>query len=119
MKEQKYRELLWKKASKEFDDFKNKMLNEKKEAIFITAYRISILNDFTNMCDRYCNCLSLDEVKALLKKDYPVHTLYSYYMKSEAGSVDDMHEAIWYQLSNDVKALKEEQKSKKQDKNAR
>lgn len=119
MSEQKYRDLLWKKASKEFEDFKKEQLNESKKIIFDNAYKISMLSDFTDMCDPDCGCLSLDEVKALLKEDYPVHTLYNYYMDTDEGSISDLYEAIWYQLSNDVKVYKEEQKSKKQNKDVR
>lgn len=119
MNEQKYRELLWKNASKELEEYRIEKLKESKENLFEDAYSIAVIKDFTIMCDPECKKLSLDEVKVLLKEDYPVHTLYNYYMDTDSGSISDLYEAIWYQLSNDVKAFKEEQKTKKQDKNAR
>lgn len=118
-KENKLRQQLWKKASKELEEFKNEQLNESKESIFDNAYKIALLNDFTDMFDPNYGCFSLDEVKALLKEEYPVHVLYNYYMDTDVGGIDDLYEAIWYQLSNDVKAFKEEEKFKKHDKDAR
>lgn len=117
-KERKIREQLWKKASKELEEYKNEVLSESKEKIFEDAYSIAIIKDCTFMCDPECGCFSLDEVKVLLKEKYPVHTLYNYYMDTDEGSINDLYEAIWYQLSEDVKSFKEET-LKKQNKDAR
>ncbi len=113
--EKTLREKLWKKASKEFDDLKNDILKESKETIFDSAYKISTLNDFTDMCDPECGCLSIESVKALLKEKYPVHTLYNFYQKTDAGSISDLFEAVWYQLSE----LESKNNTKKQNKEAR
>lgn len=117
--EKKLREQLWKKATKEFENFKNEQLNETKENIFDNAYKITMLNDFTDMCDPECSCLSLDEVKTLLKEKYPVHTLYYYYQKTDAGSISDLYEAIWYSLSENVSRNNVKHHNKIQDKDVR
>ena len=100
MNETKIRNIAWDKASKEFDAFKNSLLKESKETIFDNAYKISMLSDFTDMFDPDNGCLSLEELKALLKEEHPVHTLYNYYMKSDAGGISDLYEAIWYRLND-------------------
>lgn len=119
MNEQKYRDLLWKKATKEFEDFKRELLNESKETIFDSAYKIATLNDFTDMCDPECGCLSIESVKALLREKYPVHTLYDFYQKTDAGSIGDLFEAIWYQLRELELKNNTKQNTKNQDKDAR
>ncbi len=119
MNEQEYRNLLWEKASKEFEDFKQEQLNESKETIFDNAYKISMLSDFTDMCDPDCGCLSLDSVKALLKEKNPVFTLYNFYQKTDSGSISDLYESIWYQLSELVSRNNEKQNVKQQSKDAR
>lgn len=118
-KERKIREELWKKASKELEEYKNELLKESKEHIYEDAYSIAVMKDFTLMCEPSCKKLSLNEVKVLLKEEYPVNILYNYYMDTDAGSINDLYEAVWYQLSQDVKTLQEEQKLKKQNKDAR
>lgn len=100
MNEITLREKLWDKVSKEFDDFKKEQLNESKETIFENAFKISTLNDFVDMCDPDCGCLNIDEVKALLKEKYPAHTLYNFYMKTDAGGISDLYESIWYRLKD-------------------
>lgn len=100
MNEITLREKLWDKVSKEFDDFKKEQLNESKETIFENAFKISTLNDFVDMCDPDCGCLNVDEVKALLKEKYPAHTLYNFYMKTDAGGISDLYESIWYRLKD-------------------
>ena len=100
MNEITLREKLWDKVSKEFDDFKKDQLNESKETIFENAFKISTLNDFVDMCDPDCGCLNIDEVKALLKEKYPAHTLYNFYMKTDAGGISDLYESIWYRLKD-------------------
>ena len=100
MNEITLREKLWDKVSKEFDDFKKDQLNESKETIFENAFKISTLNDFVDMCHPDCGCLNIDEVKALLKEKYPAHTLYNFYMKTDAGGISDLYESIWYRLKD-------------------
>lgn len=100
MSEITLREKLWDKVSKEFDDFKKEQLNESKETIFENAFKISTLNDFVDMCDPDCGCLNIDEVKVLLKEKYPAHTLYNFYMKTDAGGISDLYESIWYRLKD-------------------
>ena len=100
MNEITLREKLWDKVSKEFDDFKKEQLNESKETIFENAFKISTLNDFVDMCDPDCGCLNINEVKALLKEKYPAHTLYNFYMKTDAGGISDLYESIWYRLKD-------------------
>ena len=100
MNEITLREKLWDKVSKEFDDFKKEQLNESKETIFENAFKISTLNDFVDMCDPDCGCLNIGEVKALLKEKYPAHTLYNFYMKTDAGGISDLYESIWYRLKD-------------------
>ena len=100
MNEITLREKLWDKVSKEFDDFKKEQLNESKETIFENAFKISTLNDFVDMCDPDCGCLNIDEVKALLKEKYPAHTLYNFYMKTDAGGISDLYESIWFRLKD-------------------
>ncbi len=117
--EKNLREQLWKKASKEFDDFKRELLKESKETIFDSAYKISTLNDFTDMCDPECGCLSIESVKVLLKEKHPVHTLYNFYQKTDAGSISDLFEAIWYQLRELELQNNTKQNTKKQNKEAR
>ena len=99
MKEEKIRKELWSKASLEFEKFKKDELSKTKEEIFEDALKISMINDFTDMCDPYCGCLSNEEVKGLLKEKYPVHTLYNYYMKTDAGGINDLYESIVYKLN--------------------
>lgn len=117
--EKKLREQLWKKASKEFETFKEEQLNESKETIFDNAYKIATLSDFTDMCDPDCGCFSLNEIKTLLKEKYPVHTLYNYYQKTDSGSISDLYEAIWYSLSEDVSRSNMKHHNKKQVKDVR
>ena len=112
MNEEKLRNKLWIRAQKEFEEFKSQMLTEDKEKIFESAFKISTLSEFTDMCDSDCTCLSLDEVKALLKEKYQVHTLYNYYMKTDAGSIEDLYESIWYSLSNLVDNYKQKKINK-------
>jgi len=100
MNESDLRNRLWDIVSKEFDDFKNEMLKDSKETIFDNAYRIATLSDFVDMCDPECGCLNIDEVKALLKEKYPANTLYNFYMKTDAGSISELHESIWYRLND-------------------
>lgn len=113
MIEQELRNKLWEKASKEFETFKVELLKESKEALFDSAYKITTMNDFTDMCDPNCGCLSLDEVKALLKEKYPVYTMYSFYQKTDAGGISDLYEAIWYDLSELISQNKDKQKLNK------
>ncbi len=112
MNEKALREKLWQKACNEFTDFKNEQINEDKEKIFDNAYKIALLNDFVDMCDPICNCLSLDEVKALLREKYPVHTLYNYYMKTDAGGINELYDAVWYELKDLVKHTKQLQSNR-------
>lgn len=100
MNEQKLRNMLWDKVSKEFDEFKQEQLKESKEAIFENAFKITTLSDFVDMCDPDCGCLKIDEVRALLKEKCPAHTLYNYYMKTDAGGISDLYESIWYRLND-------------------
>ena len=94
MSEEKLRNKLWDIVNKEFNDFKNEQLQNSKEEIFENAYKISTLSDFVDMCDPECGCLKIDEVKALIKEKYPAHTLYNFYMKSDAGGISDLYESI-------------------------
>lgn len=98
MNEKKLREQAWVKASKEFDAFKKKLLLESKETIFDNAYKIAMLSDFTDMFDPDNGCLTLNEIKVLLKEKSPVNTLYNFYMKTDAGGINDLYDAIWYKL---------------------
>lgn len=100
MNEETLRNKLWDKVSKEFDEFKIEQLKESKETIFDNAYKISTLSDFVDMCDPDNGCLNIKEVKALLKEKYPAHTLYNFYMKTDAGSISDLYESIWYRLND-------------------
>ena len=34
------------------------------------------------------------------KEKYPAHTLYNFYMKSDAGGINDLYESIWYRLND-------------------
>lgn len=119
MIEQELRNKLWEKASKEFETFKTELLKESKEELFDSAYKITTMNDFTDMCDPNCGCLSLDEVKALLKEKYPVYTMYSFYQKTDAGGISDLYEAIWYDLSELISQNQENRKSKNITRNER
>ena len=87
-------------VSREFDEFKKEQLQNSKEEIFENAYKISTLSDFVDMCDPECGCLKINEVKALIKEKYPAHTLYNFYMKSDAGGINDLYESIWYRLND-------------------
>ena len=100
MSEEKLRNKLWDIVNKEFNDFKNEQLQNSKEEIFENAFKISTLSDFVDMCDPECGCLKIDEVKALIKEKYPAHTLYNFYMKSDAGGISDLYESIWYRLND-------------------
>ena len=108
MKEEYYRKKLWDKVSKEFENFKEELLGLSKEEIFNEAYKISTLSDFVGMCEPDMSIFSLDEIKALLKEEYPVHTLYYEYMDSDAGSYSEKYDVVWYKLSNLVKQNKEQ-----------
>lgn len=108
MNEEYYRKKLWNKVSKEFEDFKEKQLGLSKDEIFNNSYTISTLSDFVDMCEPDMGIFSLDEIKALLKEKYPVHTLYYEYMDSDAGSYREKYDAVWYKLSNLVKQNKEQ-----------
>ena len=100
MKEEQLRNKFWDIVTKEFDEFKKEQLQNSKEEIFENAYKISTLSDFVDMCDPDCGCLKTDEVKALIKEKYPAHTLYNFYMKSDAGGISDLYESIWYRLND-------------------
>ena len=100
MSEEKLRNKLWDIVNKEFNDFKNEQLQNSKDEIFENAFEISTLSDFVDMCDPECGCLKIDEVKALIKEKYPAHTLYNFYMKSEAGGISTLYESIWYRLND-------------------
>ena len=100
MNETLLRNKLWDKVSKEFEEFKKEQLNESKETIFDNAFKISTISDFVDMCDPECGCLNVNEVKALLKEKYPAHTLYNFYMKTDAGGISDLHETIWFRLND-------------------
>ena len=92
MSEEKLRNKLWDIVNKEFNEFKLKQLEN--------SFKISTFSDFVDMCEPECGCLKINEVKALLKEKYPVHTLYNFYMKSDAGSISDLYEAVWYSLAD-------------------
>ncbi len=112
--EKTIREKLWKKATQEFENFKKELLKESKEVIFESAYKIATLENFSDMCEPDCNCLSIKEVKTLLNEKHPIHTLYNFYMDTDSGTVSDLYESIWYRLSELVTQKNEKQKSKKQ-----
>ncbi len=116
MNKQQYRDKLYKKALKEFEIFKKEQLKESKESIFNNASKIAILNDFMIMCDKEYDYFSLDEVQSLLKNEYPLDTLYNYYIKSDVGSFSDIHEAIWYKLRDGVKEMNQNKKLENQNK---
>ena len=99
MRETVIRNRLWDKVSKEFDEFKKEILNKSKEDIFNSAYQISTLSDFVDMCNPVCDCLNVNEVKALLKEKYPAHTLYNFYTKTDEGVISDLYESIRYRLN--------------------
>lgn len=99
MQEEKLRKELWSKASLEFEKFKKEELSKTKEEIFNNAFKITMISDFTDMCDPYCGCLKIEEVKVLLKENYPIHTLYNYYMKTDAGGINDLYDSIMYRLN--------------------
>lgn len=119
MSEEQLRNKLCEKASKEFELFKDEILKGSKETIFDAAYKITTMNDFADMCDPNCGCLSIDEVKVLLKEKYPVHTLYNFYQNTDAGGISDLHESIWYDLSELISKNIEKQKIRNSEKNAR
>lgn len=98
MNEKAIRNRLWKQVNREFEEFKKDQLNKDKEEIFDNAYKIAVFSDLVDMCDSSYGCLTINDVKALLKERYPVHTLYNYYMKSDVGGISDLYEAIWYRL---------------------
>jgi len=112
MLEDKLRNELWKKATDEFENFKKEQLYKSKEDIFNNSFEISKLSDFTDMCDPDYGCLKINEVKALLKEKYPVHTLYNFYMKSEDGGISDLYESIYFRLNNLVTANMNKEKER-------
>lgn len=116
MNEEYYRKKLWNKVSKEFEDFKEEQLGLSKEEIFNNAFRISTLSDFVDMCEPEMGIFSLDEVKVLLKEEYPAHTLYYEYMDSDAGSYSEKYDAVWYKLSALIDKSKEQINKNKVDK---
>ena len=91
---------LWNKVSNDFEKFKNQQLTESKETIFDNAYMISMLQEFTNMCDPKCFCLKDNEVKYLLKEPYPARTLCNLYLKADVGGTTDLYESIWNRLND-------------------
>lgn len=112
MNEKQLRNKLWDHASKEFDSFKDIQLKESKENIFDSAYKIATMSDFLDMCDPENSSLSLEQVKALTKEKYPVQTLYNFYMKTDAGGINDLYDAVWYDLTNLVSKNNEKNKQK-------
>ena len=100
MSEEQLRNKLWDIVNKEFNEFKLKQLENSKEEIFENSFKISTFSDFVDMCEPECGCLKINEVKVLLKEKYPVHTSYNFYMKSDAGSISDLYEAVWYSLAD-------------------
>lgn len=119
MNEEGYRKKLWEKVNKDYEKFKKEQLKDTKENIFNNAYKIAMLNDFTEMCNPYYKCLSLDEVKTLLKEKSPAQTLYKFYLKTESGSINDLYESIWYRLSDLVDKNKQLNDKKTKQKLAR
>lgn len=112
MNEEQLRNKLWNLANQEFDSFKEIQLKESKETIFDGAYKIAIMSDFLDMCDPENSSLSLEQVKALIKEKYPVQTLYNFYMKTDAGGIDDLYEAVWYDLADLVSKNNDRNKQK-------
>ena len=100
MSEEKLREELWNKVNTKFEEYKKQQLTKSKEEIFNNSFEIAHYQEFVDMCDPECGCLKINEVKALIKEKYPAHTLYNFYMKSDAGGISDLYESIWYRLND-------------------
>lgn len=106
MNEQFFREKLYDKVQKEYEKFKVEELKKSKKQIFENAYQISKLHDFTYMCYPEDSCLHINTVKALLKEEQPLFTLYDYYMDTCTEEVTDLFEIISDKLSDLVEQNK-------------
>lgn len=119
MTEQEIRNCLWKKVIQEYDSFKEEQLNKSRESIFSNAYQIAMFKDFRYMCSPDCSCLDIDQVKALMKIDKPIHLLFTYYLMSLDGGVSDMYDVIYSDLNKFVSYCNNSSKTKAKERNER
>ena len=82
----------------ESKEYKN-VLNESDFWILMNSTKTGKMA-YTGLIISHNGCLKINEVKALIKEKYPAHTLYNFYMKSEAGGISDLYESIWYRLND-------------------
>ena len=97
-----YNDLLYEKASKEYDDFLNRLKNLPIEKIIDSSYEKIFKEDLLVCIEE--GKLSEDKAKALFRKSYPLYYAYQTWLKNDLSYMEDLRDTLSYAGE---KALKE------------
>lgn len=83
---------LYQRIEKEFEEFKEKVLQESPEEILTDAYELAVKEDIVFSLME--NNIELGQAEALLKREHPLEDIYDQYEHSASERMTEIYEAI-------------------------
>ena len=108
----KMREEIIKKAWKEYDEYKAKLLELPKEVIIESSYETAVKREFVDEL-QFTN-LSIDETKALVEKDHLLNFLYNDWLDYDCGLYESLTGSFEISVGYLTKRYKEDHDKQKE-----
>ncbi len=87
-----YNELLYEKAQKEFDAYKNELMQLPQEEVFNHSYETAIKQDL--LCTFENEELTQNEAKALYKLKNPLDACYQEWLNNDLSNMENLRDTV-------------------------
>lgn len=103
-----YGDLLYEKAQKEFDDYKNELMQMPQEEVFNHSYETAVKQDL--LCTFENEELTQTEAKALYKLTQPLDACYQEWLSNDMSNMENLRDTVEDRAKTAVKDQKKNER---------